>query len=56
MILGKDLYEIVRMNCKVSNNKAKKILDWQPEFPSYKEGLTDTIKEMNAHKNYSAQP
>ncbi|MGD9202201.1 MAG: NAD(P)-dependent oxidoreductase [Chitinispirillia bacterium] len=47
LVLGKDFYEIVRMNCKVSNNKAKKILDWKPEFPSYKEGLINAIKEMN---------
>ena len=46
LILGKDFYEIIRMNCKVSNAKAKKILDWQPQYPSYKEGLVETIKEI----------
>ncbi len=25
LILGKDFYEIIRMNCKVSNEKAKRI-------------------------------
>lgn len=54
LMLGKDLYEVIRMNCKVSNKKAKKILDWHPEYTSYKEGLTDTIKEMNENKNYFA--
>jgi nucleoside-diphosphate-sugar epimerase len=52
LVLGKDFFEIVRMNCKVSNAKAKRILDWKPEFPSYKEGLEMTIKEMRERKNY----
>jgi nucleoside-diphosphate-sugar epimerase len=54
LVLGKDFYEIVRMNCKVSNAKAKKILAWHPEYPSYKNGLEVTIKEMQAKKNYFA--
>ncbi|MEI6614758.1 MAG: NAD(P)-dependent oxidoreductase [Chrysiogenales bacterium] len=54
LILGKDFYEIVRMNCRVSNAKAKKILDWHPEYPSYKNGLEVTIKEMQEKKNYFA--
>ena len=52
LILGKDFYEIVRLNCQVSNAKAKKILDWHPEYPSYKNGLKTTIKEMQEKKNY----
>ncbi len=52
LVLGRDLYEIVRMNCKVSNAKAKRLLDWKPEYPSYKEGLVETIKEMKERKNY----
>jgi nucleoside-diphosphate-sugar epimerase len=51
LILGKDFYEVIRMNCKVSNEKAKKILDWQPEYPSYKEGLKETIREIKEKKN-----
>jgi nucleoside-diphosphate-sugar epimerase len=46
LVLGKDFYEVIRMNCKVSNAKAKRILDWQPQYPAYKEGLEATIKEM----------
>jgi nucleoside-diphosphate-sugar epimerase len=46
LLLGRDFYEIVRMNCKVSNKKAKLILDWKPVYPSYKEGLEFTINEM----------
>jgi nucleoside-diphosphate-sugar epimerase len=45
-ILGKDFYEVIRMNCKVSNLKAKKILNWQLQFPSCKEGLEATILEI----------
>jgi nucleoside-diphosphate-sugar epimerase len=54
LVIGKDFYEIIRMNCKVSNAKAKKLLDWHPQFPSYKEGLMETIKEMKEKKNYFA--
>jgi len=54
LLLGKDFYEIIRMDCKVSNAKAKKLLDWVPEYPSYKEGLAATIKEMNEKENYFA--
>ena len=54
LILGKDFYEIIRINCKVSNEKAKRLLDWKPEYPSYKEGLEVTIKEMKEKKNYFA--
>jgi len=54
LALGKDFYEIVRMNCKVSNAKAKKMLDWHPEYPSYKNGLEATISEMKEKKNYFA--
>ena len=54
MILGNDIYEIFRLNCKVSNHKAKRILEWNPEFPSYIEGLAATIEEMKEGKNYFA--
>jgi len=52
LILGKDFYEIIRMNCKVSNKKAKKVLGWHLKYPSYKEGLPETIKEIKENKNY----
>ncbi len=51
-VLGKDFYEIVRMNCHVSNAKAKKMLDWHPQYPSYQDGLAATIREMQTKKNY----
>lgn len=54
LVLGTDFYEIIRLNCRVSNEKAKRILDWKPEYPSYKEGLEITIKEMKEKKNYFA--
>ena len=52
LLLGKDFYEIIRMNCRVSNAKAKRILGWYPKYPSYKEGLEDTIREMKEKDNY----
>ena len=52
LIIGKDFYEVISMNCKVSNEKAKKILGWQPEYPSYKEGLKETIRQIKEEKKY----
>ena len=52
LIIGKDLYQVVRMNCRVSNEKAKKMLDWKPEYPSFKLGLDSTIPEMKENKPF----
>jgi nucleoside-diphosphate-sugar epimerase len=52
MVLGNDFYQVISMNCVVSNAKAKKILDWHPRYPSYKDGLEATIKEMKEKRNY----
>jgi nucleoside-diphosphate-sugar epimerase len=52
LILGNDFYEIIRMNCKISNEKAKRLLNWDPKYQSYKEGLMETIKEMKENRNY----
>jgi nucleoside-diphosphate-sugar epimerase len=52
LVLGKDFYEVIRLDCKVSNAKAKRMLDWKPEYPSYKEGLAATIKEIKEKNNY----
>jgi nucleoside-diphosphate-sugar epimerase len=54
LVLGKDFYEVIRLDCKVSNAKAKRMLDWKPEYPSYKEGLAATIKEIKEKNNYFA--
>ncbi len=50
--LGKDIYELISMNCLVSNKKAKSILGWNPEYPSYRTGLDHTIKEMGENQPY----
>lgn len=55
LALGKDLFEVISMNCKVTNAKAKKILGWTPQFPSYREGLEATIKEIKEKNNYFAR-
>jgi len=52
LIIGKDLYQVVRMNCRVSNEKAKKMLDWKPVYPSYQEGLKAAIHEMKENKPF----
>ncbi len=45
-IIGRLPYETITMNCKVSNAKAKTVLAWQPEYPSYQEGLRRTMERM----------
>ena len=52
MALGKDIYELISMNCMVSNKKAKSILGWNPEYPSYRTGLEQTIKDMGENQPY----
>src|SRR3989304_9245867 len=39
LIIGNDLYQVINMNCKVTNEKAKKILGWKLKYPSYKDGF-----------------
>jgi nucleoside-diphosphate-sugar epimerase len=46
IVLGDLLYETVMMNCRVSNAKAKKHLGWKPEYPTYREGLPVTVREL----------
>lgn len=46
LVLGKIMYETVRMNCRVSNAKAKKYLDWKLRYPTYRDGLPATIREL----------
>ena len=52
MVIGRDFYEVIRMDCKVTNAKAKRILNWVPEFPSFREGLRDVIQEMKERAPY----
>ncbi len=52
MVLGKDLYQVVTMNCRVTNIKAKTMLGWVPGFPSYREGLENAIGAMVERKPY----
>jgi len=46
--MNKLLYEQTVMNCRVRNQHAKEVLGWSPQFPSYKEGLADTVKKIRA--------
>ncbi|HPR32756.1 MAG TPA: NAD(P)-dependent oxidoreductase, partial [Prolixibacteraceae bacterium] len=51
LVMGKDLLSVVNMDCKVSNEKAKNVLGWKPEYPSYKEGLEATLPTMKQGRN-----
>jgi nucleoside-diphosphate-sugar epimerase len=44
--LGKLMYETITMNCRVSNAKAKKFLDWAPKYSTYREGLPAAIRNL----------
>jgi nucleoside-diphosphate-sugar epimerase len=55
LVLGRDLYELLTMNCTVTNQKAKNILGWKPAYPSYQVGLEQTIREMSDHPPYFSQ-
>ena len=46
LVLGKLMYENIKMNCRVSNVKAKKELGWKLKYPTYREGLPETIKAL----------
>ncbi len=46
LVLGKLLYQNLTMNCRVSNAKAKNELGWKLKYPSYREGLPETIKAL----------
>jgi nucleoside-diphosphate-sugar epimerase len=46
--MGRLFYEAATMNSVVSNTKARKYLDWEPEYPSYLNGLPVTIEEIQS--------
>jgi len=46
LMLGKLLYQNLTMNCRVSNTKAKIEFGWKLKFPSYREGLPETVKAL----------
>ena len=46
IVMGKLIYETVTMNCRVSTAKAKEYLGWKLKFPTYHEGLPNTIGEI----------
>ncbi len=48
IIIGRLPLETITMNCRVSNAKAKRILGWEPEYPSYREGLKRTMEQLRA--------
>ena len=48
LAMGRRIYETVTMNCRVSNNKAKTILDWSLKYPGYREGLPAAINAIES--------
>jgi len=51
IVMGKLIYETVTMNCRVSNAKAKRYLDWKLKYPTYREGLPAAIKEIEKDRH-----
>ena len=46
LAMGKRILQTVTMNCKVSNSKARSMLDWKLSYPTYREGLPATIAAL----------
>jgi nucleoside-diphosphate-sugar epimerase len=46
LAVGALTYQTIVMNCRVSNARARQVLDWQPAYPSYREGLRAVITEI----------
>jgi nucleoside-diphosphate-sugar epimerase len=46
LVLGKELIETMKMDCVVSNEKAKRELGWQLRYPSFREGLKETMSQI----------
>ena len=47
LVVGKLLFQTITMNCRVSNEKAKRVLGWSPNY-SYKDGIKETIKKIES--------
>lgn len=43
LVLGRLMYETVTMDCRVSNARAKRVLDWKPKYPTFREGLAAVV-------------
>ena len=48
LAMGKLLLETMDMDCVVSNVKMKQVLGIELQYPSYREGLTTTIKTLES--------
>jgi nucleoside-diphosphate-sugar epimerase len=46
LVLGRLLFETATMHCKVSNAKARRVLGWEPRYPSFREGLAATVEAI----------
>jgi hypothetical protein len=42
-VMGRRIYETVKMNCRVTNKKAKTMLGWSLRYPCYRQGLPAAI-------------
>ncbi len=47
LFAGKALGKLLVSSYRVRNHKAKKLLDWKPAFPTFRESLIQVIKEYN---------
>lgn len=46
LAMGASLYETVTMDCRVSNARLKRLLGWTPTYPSYREGLAASMRDL----------
>jgi nucleoside-diphosphate-sugar epimerase len=48
IVMGKLLLETIGIDCVVSNAKLKRVLGWEPKYPSYREGLPAAIEALES--------
>jgi nucleoside-diphosphate-sugar epimerase len=46
IVMGKLLLETMGIDCVVSNAKLKRVLGWEPKYPSYRDGLPVAIEAL----------
>jgi len=48
LIIGGPLVASLITSFRISNEKVKRGLDWQPRYPTFKEGLPEVLKALEA--------
>ncbi len=55
LLIGGPLVDSLITSFRISNQKAKRELGWQPRYSTFKEGLPSVLKELGAEQVSSAE-